>query len=91
MPTSLVTNWTAELTKFCPHLRVVVLHGLERHARRGELDGVDVVITTYTVLARDIEEMKRLPWHIVVLDEATGQFSKVAGDEHAAAFSEPRF
>ena len=70
VPTSLVTNWTAELTKFCPHLRVVVLHGLERHARRGELDGVDVVITTYTVLARDIEEMKRLPWHIVVLDEA---------------------
>ncbi len=70
VPTSLVTNWRAELTKFAPHLTVAVLHGLERHAIRGELDGVHVVITTYTVLARDVEEMKALQWHIVVLDEA---------------------
>jgi len=70
VPTSLVSNWTAELTKFSPHLSVVVLHGLDRHARRSELNGVNVVITTYTVLARDIEDMKLLPWHIVVLDEA---------------------
>ena len=70
VPTSLVTNWTAELTKFAPVLRVAVLHGLDRHARRAELDGVHVVITTYTVLARDIEAMKLLAWHLVVLDEA---------------------
>jgi superfamily II DNA or RNA helicase len=70
VPTSLVTNWTAELTKFAPHLRVVVLHGLDRHARRAELAGIHVVITTYTVLARDIEAMKLLAWHLVVLDEA---------------------
>jgi SNF2 family DNA or RNA helicase len=65
-----VTNWTAELTKFSPHLRVVVLHGLDRHVRRNQLAGIHVVITTYTVLARDIEDMKKIPWHIVVLDEA---------------------
>jgi SNF2 family DNA or RNA helicase len=47
-----------------------VLHGLDRHARRSELVGIHVVITTYTVLARDIEAMKLLPWHLVVLDEA---------------------
>ena len=70
VPTSLVANWTAELTKFAAHLRVVVLHGLDRHARRTELDGIHVVITTYTVLARDVDEMKLLPWHLVVLDEA---------------------
>lgn len=70
VPTSLVANWGAELTKFAPHLSVVVLHGLDRHAKRGELDGVNVVITTYTVLTRDIEEMRGLGWHIVVLDEA---------------------
>ena len=70
VPTSLVANWTAELGKFAPHLRHVVLHGTDRHARREELDGVDVVITTYTVLTRDIEAMKVLPWHLVVLDEA---------------------
>jgi SNF2 family DNA or RNA helicase len=70
VPTSLVTNWTAELAKFAPHLSVAVLHGLDRHARRGELGAINVVITTYTVLARDIEAMKLLPWHLVVLDEA---------------------
>jgi superfamily II DNA or RNA helicase len=70
VPTSLVANWTAELTKFSPHLVVVVLHGLERHEKREQLADVHVVITTYTVLTRDIEVMKHLPWHIVVLDEA---------------------
>ncbi|GAC1346351.1 MAG: hypothetical protein NVSMB18_28310 [Acetobacteraceae bacterium] len=70
VPTSLVSNWTAELVKFAPHLRVAVLHGLDRHARRAELGGTDVVITTYTVLARDLEEMQALAWHLVVLDEA---------------------
>jgi superfamily II DNA or RNA helicase len=70
VPTSLVANWSAELAKFAPHLRVVVLHGLERHELRENLDGVHVVITTYTVLARDIDAMQALAWHIVVLDEA---------------------
>ncbi len=70
VPTSLVSNWTAELKKFAPGLNVVVLHGMERHEKRDQLDDVQVVITTYTVLTRDIEEMKALPWHIVVLDEA---------------------
>jgi superfamily II DNA or RNA helicase len=70
VPTSLVANWTAELSKFAPHLNVAVLHGLERHERREQLDGVHVVITTYTVLTRDIEEMKQIAWHVVVLDEA---------------------
>jgi len=70
VPTSLVPNWTAELAKFAPHLQVAVLHGLDRHQRRGQLAGVHVVITTYMVLARDIEEMKDQDWHMVVLDEA---------------------
>ena len=70
VPTSLVPNWTNELTKFAPHLKVMILHGIDRHERRAEIDQFQVVITTYTVLARDIEEMSELAWHIVVLDEA---------------------
>ena len=70
VPTSLVSNWAAELAKFAPHLRVEILHGLDRHARRAGVAAAHVVITTYTVLARDIEVMRPLPWHIVVLDEA---------------------
>jgi len=51
-------------------LRVAILHGLDRHERRGQLAGVHVVITTYMVLARDIDAMKDQRWHMVVLDEA---------------------
>jgi len=70
VPTSLITNWTAEIAKFAPHLKVAVLHGLDRHQRRETLAGVHVVITTYTLIARDVTEMKALPWTVVVLDEA---------------------
>ena len=83
VPTSLVPNWTAELARFAPHLRVIVLHGLDRHAKRRELGGAQVVITTYTVLARDIEEMAELAWHLVVLDEAQVIKSPSAKATHA--------
>jgi superfamily II DNA or RNA helicase len=70
VPTSLVPNWLSELARFAPHLRVLVLHGVERHERRAEAAQADVVITTYTVLARDIEQMRAQKFHLVVLDEA---------------------
>ena len=70
VPTSLIANWTSELEKFAPGLKVIVLHGLDRHRKRDTLDRFDVVVTTYTVLTRDVLEMKTRDWHIIVLDEA---------------------
>jgi SNF2 family DNA or RNA helicase len=70
VPTSLITNWASELQKFAPGLKVLVLHGMDRHKKREQLENYDAVVTTYTVLTRDILEMKTFDWHIVVLDEA---------------------
>ena len=70
VPTSLVANWVSEAAKFVPHLRVLVLHGLDRHGRRHEIARADIVVTTYTVLTRDAELMQETAWHLVVLDEA---------------------
>ena len=70
VPTSLIANWTSELEKFAPGLKVAVLHGLDRHRKREQLGRIDVVVTTYTVLTRDVIEMKERDWHIIVLDEA---------------------
>jgi len=70
VPTSLVANWMAEAAKFTPNLRLVLWHGLDRHERREEVGGADLVVTTYTVMARDIEIMRGLKWHLVVLDES---------------------
>jgi len=83
VPTSLVPNWISEIGRFAPHLRVAVLHGLDRHEKRRDLSGVHVVITTYTVLSRDIEEMAGLAWHMVVLDEAQAIKSPTAKATHA--------
>ena len=90
VPTSLVPNWTAELARFAPQLRVVVLHGLDRHAKRRDLGGSQVVVTTYTVLARDIEEMADIAWHLVVLDEAQVIKSSTAKATHAVCRLETR-
>jgi superfamily II DNA or RNA helicase len=70
VPTSLVPNWISELGRFAPHLRILVLHGIDRHGKRAFIAEADVVITTYTVLARDIEQMKEQRFHLLVLDEA---------------------
>jgi hypothetical protein len=90
VPTTLVPNWVAEIARFAPHLRVAVLHGLDRHERRRDLTGVHVVITTYTVLSRDIEDMVTLPWHMVVLDEAQAIKSSTAKATHAVCRLETR-
>ena len=70
VPTSLVANWMAEAAKFTPNLRLLLWHGVDRHDRCEEVGGADLVVTTYTVLARDVEIMRGLEWHIVVLDES---------------------
>ncbi|MBK1837955.1 SNF2 helicase associated domain-containing protein [Azospirillum sp. YIM B02556] len=70
VPTSLVPNWVAESERFTPHLRVVVLHGVDRHGKLSEIDRAHIVVTTYGVVARDVDLLKRLTWHMIVLDEA---------------------
>ena len=70
MPTSLIGNWQRELKKFAPHLKVLVLHGTKRDARRSELPGADVVLTTYPLLLRDLEHFRERVFHLLILDEA---------------------
>ncbi len=70
MPTSLVPNWSAELARFAPHLKFVIMHGLDRHERWDEIPAAQVVITTYAILVRDVEAMKARHWSLVALDEA---------------------
>ncbi|HST81664.1 MAG TPA: DEAD/DEAH box helicase [Kineosporiaceae bacterium] len=72
-PMSLVGNWEREAAKFTPQLRVHVQHGKERPQGKVFRDAVaesDLVVTTYSLLARDSAALRRLPWRRVVLDEA---------------------
>ncbi|MEV4138531.1 DEAD/DEAH box helicase [Dactylosporangium sp. NPDC049742] len=85
-PMSLVGNWQREAAKFAPALRVHVHHGAER-ARgadfRAAVAASDLVITTYSIAARDAAALKSLPWHRLVLDEA--QAVKNAATKQAVA------
>ncbi len=70
VPTSLAPNWTAESARFLPDLKVMLFHGLDRHGRRAEVTQAELVITTYAILARDVEFLCSIEWHLIILDEA---------------------
>jgi non-specific serine/threonine protein kinase len=85
-PMSLVGNWQREAAKFAPELRVHVHHGAERP--RGEtftaaVRDADLVLTTYSVAARDSAALAEIDWHRLVVDEA--QAIKNAATRQAAA------
>ncbi|MCW3814177.1 DEAD/DEAH box helicase [Micromonospora sp. DR5-3] len=72
-PMSLVGNWQREAARFTPGLRVHVHHGAER--ARGEafaaaVHAADLVLTTYSVAARDAYDLAGIDWYRVVVDEA---------------------
>lgn len=67
-PTSLMGNWTHELQRFAPELTVARYHGHNRDLAK--VRRADVVITTYGLLARDIEKLEAESWEVIALDEA---------------------
>ncbi|MFL6541592.1 MAG: SNF2-related protein, partial [Chthoniobacterales bacterium] len=69
-PTSLVTNWQSEAQKFTPELKTLVLEGPNRAALFSSIETFDIVITSYALLRRDIEELKQFQFSTAVLDEA---------------------
>ncbi|MEO0016777.1 MAG: hypothetical protein RLZZ522_60 [Verrucomicrobiota bacterium] len=69
-PTSVVPNWTAEVEKFAPHLKTLVLHGGDRADRFDQIPAADLVLTSYPLLVRDFDELAKHHWQVLVLDEA---------------------
>jgi hypothetical protein len=69
-PTSVVPNWAAEAEKFAPHLKVLVLHGVERADNFEQIPASDIVLTSYPLLVRDYDILSAHQWQTLVLDEA---------------------
>ncbi len=75
VPASLVANWRAELERFAPSLRVLVAHPSETPPAElaslaaDEIDGQDLVVTTYGTVQR-VPWLSSRSWNVVVLDEA---------------------
>ena len=69
-PTSVLGVWRGEVKKFSPSLSVLVWHGSDRAENRRLLKKSDIVVTSYALLRRDIEELKKIRFRYVILDEA---------------------
>jgi SNF2 family DNA or RNA helicase len=72
-PTSVVGNWVKELERFSPELKVWLHHGPQRMHGPGfakTAQAHDVVITSYALAHRDLEDLVRVKWHRIALDEA---------------------
>lgn len=71
-PTSLLYNWKEECAKFNPALRVVVVDGVPTQRRKWieAVDEYDLLITSYTLLQKDIDLYQQARFSYTVLDEA---------------------
>ncbi|MFZ5893154.1 MAG: DEAD/DEAH box helicase [Myxococcota bacterium] len=81
VPRSLLQNWRSEAARFAPELRLHSHWGAERAALAKAVGDVDVVLTTYATLRRDIRAFAKLEFSTVVLDEAQA----IKNDESATA------
>ncbi len=70
VPTSLVGNWRREAAHFVPELRLLILHGSDRHQRFAEIVDHHLIVTTYPLLKRDHDVLFRHDYDTAVLDEA---------------------
>jgi SNF2 family DNA or RNA helicase len=70
MPTSLIPNWVDEARHFTPQLKVLALYGANRHQDYESLQDYDLILTTYALLPRDVELLRKQLLHVLVLDEA---------------------
>ena len=72
VPTSLVYNWKQEIDLFTPQLKVAIIDGAPSKRKNliKNLHKYDVVITSYTLLKKDIDFYKELEFSICIADEA---------------------
>ncbi|HWI48246.1 MAG TPA: DEAD/DEAH box helicase, partial [Rummeliibacillus sp.] len=71
-PSSLTYNWLHEIMKFAPELQAIVIDGnkTDREELHKDIKDIDVIITSYPLLRRDIKWYENQTFHTVFFDEA---------------------
>lgn len=71
-PSSLIYNWKEEFDKFSPNIKISVIAGSkdERDLFISDMENYDVVITSYPLIRRDIEQYKNINFSFCIIDEA---------------------
>src|SRR5262249_10282141 len=86
-PVSVVGNWKKEAERFIPDLPVLIHHGMQRsrggafaeQARQHAL-----VLCSYALIHRDLQELQAVDWAGVILDEAQNIKNPNTKQAHAA-------
>jgi hypothetical protein len=68
-PKSVLDVWAMETTKFAPKLTVQVLRSRDEFDEENILKNVDVLVLNYAQLRVCSEELKRVRWLAIILDE----------------------
>jgi len=74
-PSSVVGHWVGEINRFFPAkdwFKPLAVHGSEGKRKalfREEFNRCDIIITSYSVLRRDIERLETTRWNYCILDE----------------------
>ncbi|MFM7405545.1 MAG: DEAD/DEAH box helicase [Cuspidothrix sp.] len=93
-PTSVVGNWGKEVKKFAPTLKVLEYHGDKRPKGKAFTEAVNqhhLVVTSYSLIHRDIKLLKPVKWQIIVLDEAQNVKNSEAKQSQAVRQLESTF
>ena len=72
-PTSVINNWEREVKKFAPKLKTIIHHGDKRSQGKTfvkQVENKQLVITSYSLIPRDLKTLSGMEWQGVVLDEA---------------------
>ncbi|MCF8038057.1 MAG: DEAD/DEAH box helicase [Desulfohalobiaceae bacterium] len=70
VPTSVLPNWQREVQKFTPGMKCLIIYGSKRDHLFKEIPSCDLVVTTYALLRRDLEDLNKYEFRAVFLDEA---------------------
>ncbi len=70
LPASLVFNWFDEAKKFAPHLSKIKYVGNDRKKMGQKIYNYDLIFTTYNLISKDIDLLKKHQFRYLILDES---------------------
>ena len=84
-PSTLVLNWKAEIEKWCDSMKVLIIKGTaeERKEKLNHYKEYDLIITSYDLLKRDIENYENKNFKYIIADEA--QYIKNSTTQNATS------
>ena len=84
-PSTLVLNWKSEVEKWCDSIKVLIVRGNaeERKQEIDEYEKYDLIITSYDLLKRDIENYEDKNFKYIIADEA--QYIKNSATQNATS------